>query len=200
MTFLKQYYLILCFSEYKLMHDFSLRKMQYQKVEVVTEHNDTSEKEADFTSSEHKKQKEEVEQTSVNRKVSFLESLIFKTEEYYITYVTQGLDNISFHDEQENPQNHPNFIPIASSNKQRLYTHWKQSLIIKLVGKRMGYLHLSSFKQKKNQGESRTKVFPPFIIIFHPYKLYSKLDQIQKLTHYNNLSEYKSLHNICLMA
>lgn len=48
MTFLKQYYLILCFSEYKLMHDFSLRKMQYQKVEVVTEHNDMSEQETDL--------------------------------------------------------------------------------------------------------------------------------------------------------
>ncbi|WMV55927.1 hypothetical protein MTR67_049312, partial [Solanum verrucosum] len=93
-----------------------------------------------------KKQKEEVDQTSVNRKVSFLESLIFKTEEYYITYITQGLDNISFHDEQANPLNHPNFIPITSSDKQRLYTHWIQSLIIKLVGKRMGYLHLPSFK------------------------------------------------------
>ncbi|KAK4709982.1 hypothetical protein R3W88_004495 [Solanum pinnatisectum] len=91
---------------------------------------------ADLQHRSTKKQKEEVSNTPVNRKVSFLESLISKTEDSNITYVTQGLDSINFHDEQENPQNHPNFIPITSSDKQRLYTPWKQSLIIKLVEKK----------------------------------------------------------------
>ncbi|KAK6782446.1 hypothetical protein RDI58_020242 [Solanum bulbocastanum] len=95
--------------------------------------------EVDLLHRSTKKQKEEVSKAPVNRKVSFLESLISKTEDSNITYVTQGLDNISFHDEQKNPQNHPNFIPITSSDKQRLYTPSKQSLIIKLFGKRMGY-------------------------------------------------------------
>ncbi|KAK6780181.1 hypothetical protein RDI58_022365 [Solanum bulbocastanum] len=70
-------------------------------------------------------------------KVSFLESLISNMEEPTINYVTQSLDNISFHDEQENHQNQPNFIPTTLAEKLRLYAPWRLALIIKLVGKKM---------------------------------------------------------------
>ncbi|KAK4729524.1 hypothetical protein R3W88_022512 [Solanum pinnatisectum] len=65
-------------------------------------------------------------------------------EEPTINYVTQSLDNISFHDEQENHQNHPNFIPIKSADKLRLYAPRRLALIIKLVGKKMGYIYLQN--------------------------------------------------------
>ncbi|WMV51868.1 hypothetical protein MTR67_045253 [Solanum verrucosum] len=67
--------------------------------------------------------------------------------EPYINYVTQGLDNTSFLDEQENPQNHPNFIPITTSDKHRLYMPRKQSLIIKLIGKKIGNSYLQNILQ-----------------------------------------------------
>ncbi|WMV13899.1 hypothetical protein MTR67_007284, partial [Solanum verrucosum] len=56
----------------------------------------------------------------------------------------QGLDNINVQDEQENPHNHPNFIPISSSDKLRLYSPWKYSLIVKLIGKRIGYIYFQN--------------------------------------------------------
>lgn len=71
-----------------------------------------------------KKQKEEESTPAAIRKVSFLETLKVSINENDINYVTQGLDNINFQDEQENPQNHPNFIPISSNDKHRLYSPW----------------------------------------------------------------------------
>ncbi|KAK6780696.1 hypothetical protein RDI58_022880 [Solanum bulbocastanum] len=111
-----------------------------------------SEQEADLLSRSTKKQKEELT-PNPNSKVSFLESLISNMEEPTINYVTQSLDNISFHDEQENHQNHPNFIPISSVDKLRLYAPWRLALIIKLVGKKMGYIYLQNRLQtfRKNK-------------------------------------------------
>ncbi|KAG5582328.1 hypothetical protein H5410_052955 [Solanum commersonii] len=109
------------------------------------EDHDMSEQESDLLLRSAKKQKEEEElPTEPKRKVSFLESLKSNLMEPYINYVTQGLDNTSFLDEQENPQNHPNFIPITTSDKHRLYTPRKQSLIIKLIGKKIGYSYLQN--------------------------------------------------------
>ncbi|KAH0633409.1 hypothetical protein KY284_036195 [Solanum tuberosum] len=102
-----------------------------------------SEQEADLLSRSTKKQKEELTSNPTS-KVSFLESLISNMEEPTINYVTQSLDNISFHDEQENHQNHPNFIPITSADKLRLYAPWRLALIIKLVGKKIGYIYLQN--------------------------------------------------------
>lgn len=48
-------------------------------------------------------------------------------------------NNMSLEEEKDNTTNHPNFIPITSSDKNRLYEPWKKSLIIKLLGKRMSY-------------------------------------------------------------
>lgn len=50
----------------------------------------------------------------------------------------KSFSKISLDDENTNPKNHPNFIPISAQDKERLYQPWKQS-IIKLLGRRLGY-------------------------------------------------------------
>ncbi|KAK6793495.1 hypothetical protein RDI58_006948 [Solanum bulbocastanum] len=104
---------------------------------------EVSQHEANLLSRSTKKQKEELISNPI-LKVSFLESLISDMEEPKINYVTQSLDNISFQDEQKNHQNHPNFIPITSVDKLQLYAPWRLALIIKLVGKKMGYIFLQN--------------------------------------------------------
>ena len=73
-----------------------------------------------------------------------MDKLKFSIPDQCINYVTEGLENINFQEEQENPQNHPNFIPLTSNDKLRLNSPWKLSIIIKLVGKNMGYLYLQN--------------------------------------------------------
>ncbi|KAK4716481.1 hypothetical protein R3W88_014819 [Solanum pinnatisectum] len=93
-----------------------------------------SDQEEDLLHRSIKKQKEEEIPTAPACKVSFLESLQTSIDESNVCYITQSLDNINFQDEQDNTNNHPNFIPITANDKQRLYSPWKYSLIIKLVG------------------------------------------------------------------
>lgn len=89
---------------------------------------EVSEPETDLLIRRTKKQKDEIA-TDHTTQVSFLETLLSKIDEPDINYVTQSLENINFLDEQENPQNYPNFIPITTNEKHRLYAPWKHALI-----------------------------------------------------------------------
>ncbi|XP_019259782.1 PREDICTED: uncharacterized protein LOC109237845 [Nicotiana attenuata] len=59
-----------------------------------------------------------------------------------LDFECDAFNNISLEDENTNPANHPNFIPISTQDKERLYQSWKQAIIIKLLGKRLGYVQL----------------------------------------------------------
>lgn len=104
-----------------------------------------SEQETDLLQRSTMKQKdEETADHTTTTKVSFLDTLKSSIHDQDINYVTKGLENINFQDEQENPLNHPNFIPLSLTDKLRLYSPWQHLIIIKLVGKRMGYLYLQN--------------------------------------------------------
>lgn len=96
---------------------------------------DMSDQESNLLILSTKKQKEERPMIK-NPKVSFFEKLFPKIEDPGVNIVTHCLENISFQEKLDNPLSHPNFIPITTNKKHRLYTHWKHALIIKLVGKR----------------------------------------------------------------
>lgn len=108
-----------------------------------TRDQDMSDQEIDLLKRSTKKQKEE-HQNAIPCKVCFLDTFKASIIEPDINYVTKGLENINFQDEQENPQNHSNFIPLTASEKHRLYSPWKTSIIIKLIGKKMGYMYLQN--------------------------------------------------------
>ncbi|KAK6784187.1 hypothetical protein RDI58_017641 [Solanum bulbocastanum] len=108
---------------------------------------DMSDQQVDLLIRSAKKQKEQEEDpAAIKQKISFLDCLLSKSVESDINFVTQSLDNINPSDEQENPNNHPHFIPLTTSDKLRLYSPWKHSIIIKLIGKRMTYTFKADYK------------------------------------------------------
>lgn len=78
-----------------------------------------------------------------NGKNSFKEKLISSDSTIkHLDFKCNSFRNISLEDENTNPENHLNFILISAQDKERLYKPWKQSIIIKLLGRRLGYIQL----------------------------------------------------------
>lgn len=59
-----------------------------------------------------------------------------------VSSIQHDFTHFNLEDEHDNPTQYPYFIPISSNEKIRLYAPWQQTVITKLVGKRVGFMFL----------------------------------------------------------
>lgn len=102
--------------------------------------------EADLLQRSILKPKESINQ--LDPQVTFRDRLVENQQFESMEFDFHMFNNMSLEDEKDNPTNHKNFIPISSAEKHMLYKPWAQALIIKLIGKRMGYNLLRTRNKK----------------------------------------------------
>ncbi|OIS98476.1 hypothetical protein A4A49_16744 [Nicotiana attenuata] len=68
----------------------------------------------------------------------------FSTYGSSFDFISHTFQNLDLSDENENPSNQPHFIPITTADKSRLYTSWKQTVIVKPLGRKLGYHFLKN--------------------------------------------------------
>lgn len=78
-------------------------------------------------------------------KVSFRDKLISDSPTSSIDSIQKVFNHFNLEDEKENTSNHPFFIPISSSDKERLYASWEQTVMIKPLGNKIEYNYLPTY-------------------------------------------------------
>lgn len=86
--------------------------------------------------------------THIEAQVSYRDTITQKQTFSPMDFDCTIFSSLTLEEKKDNTTNYPNCIPITIADKTRLYEPRKQSVIIKLLGKRMGYSLLLTKIQK----------------------------------------------------